>query len=220
MTSQLLQKEDRDYVSALFRSSLERPVRLLFFTSKESCTYCQQTEQLLKEVSDQSQEKISLDVVDRDVGRRLADELQIGQVPATVVFSSNGTKQFFFGMPSGFQLKPFVEALVDASAGSTGLSDEIKQKIRTIDRPVEIKVFVTPVCPYSPLVVRAAHRFSMENPLIRAQMIESMEFGDLTRKYHVVGVPKTVINETYEFEGALGDEAFSEMVVEAAVSCD
>jgi predicted DsbA family dithiol-disulfide isomerase len=40
-----------------------------------------------------------------------------------------------------------------------------------------------------------AHQMSMENPLIRAEMIEANEFYDLAKRYNVSGVPQTTIND-------------------------
>ncbi len=56
--------------------------------------------------------------------------------------------------------------------------------------------------------MRLAHRFAIENDLIKADCIESMEFPDLAGKYRVHAVPKTVINETVSIEGALPEEFF------------
>ena len=36
---------------------------------------------------------------------------------------------------------------------------------------------------------------AMENPLIRAEMIEANEFYDLSIRYNVSGVPQTTIND-------------------------
>jgi predicted DsbA family dithiol-disulfide isomerase len=46
------------------------------------------------------------------------------------------------------------------------------------------------------------------NPNITATAIEATEFMDLTRKYRVTGVPKTIVNETVEILGALPEEMF------------
>jgi predicted DsbA family dithiol-disulfide isomerase len=46
------------------------------------------------------------------------------------------------------------------------------------------------------------------NPHITADAIEATEFMDLSRKYRVTGVPKTVVNETVEIMGALPEEMF------------
>ena len=66
-----------------------------------------------------------------------------------------------------------------------------------------LQVFVTPTCPYCPQAVRLAHKLAMESELITADMVEAIEFPHLSNKYHVHGVPRTVINETFHQEGAV-----------------
>ena len=46
------------------------------------------------------------------------------------------------------------------------------------------------------------------NPLVTAYAIEATEFPDLARRYHVSGVPKTVVNEGIEILGGLPQDAF------------
>ena len=46
------------------------------------------------------------------------------------------------------------------------------------------------------------------NANIRADAVEATEFMELTRKYRVTGVPKTIVNETIEILGALPEEMF------------
>ena len=43
----------------------------------------------------------------------------------------------------------------------------------------------------------------MENPLILADVIEANEFQELSERYGVQSVPKTVINGRVEFVGSL-----------------
>ncbi|GBF10955.1 hypothetical protein HK1_00971 [Tepidibacillus sp. HK-1] len=57
---------------------------------------------------------------------------------------------------------------------------------------------------------------AMVNPHIRGEMIEAMEFPDLSGKYNVYGVPKTVINDgKAEQEGAVPEEVILEKIMEA-----
>lgn len=46
------------------------------------------------------------------------------------------------------------------------------------------------------------------NEMIRADAIEATEFMDLSRKYRVTGVPKTIVNETIEIMGGLPEKPF------------
>jgi hypothetical protein len=44
---------------------------------------------------------------------------------------------------------------------------------------------------------------ALESDKVTADAVESMEFPHLAHKYDVRGVPRTVVNETIHFEGAL-----------------
>lgn len=52
------------------------------------------------------------------------------------------------------------------------------------------------------------------NPLITADAVEATEFMDLSRKYRVTGVPKTIVNETIEVMGGLPEQDFVRAVLQ------
>jgi len=56
---------------------------------------------------------------------------------------------------------------------------------------------------------------AVESQYITADVIEAMEFPDLSRRYAVRGVPKIVINETTEFVGALPEAQYLDHVKKA-----
>jgi glutaredoxin-like protein len=211
----LLHENDRSFIKNLFDSKLKREVKVLLFTAEKGCEHCKDAEQLLKEVSAQSK-NVKVEVLSVERNKQLATELGITLTPATVILSNNGAKLYYFGLPGGYQLKCLIEDIVDASEGATDMSSNVRDLIKKINKPVDIKVFVTPACPYSPIVVRAAHRFAIENQMIRAQMIESMEYKDLTEKFRVMGVPKTFINDSIQFDGTLDDGLFAAKISDAA----
>lgn len=64
--------------------------------------------------------------------------------------------------------------------------------------------------------MRLAHRFALENDLITADMIEATEFPDLSQKYRVHGVPRTVINEQAFLEGAVPEDLLLDAVMNNA----
>jgi predicted DsbA family dithiol-disulfide isomerase len=56
---------------------------------------------------------------------------------------------------------------------------------------------------------------AMENPLIVADVIEANEFEDLSARYGVRSVPKTVINDRVEFVGTLPEPKMVEALTQA-----
>jgi len=77
-----------------------------------------------------------------------------------------------------------------------------------------MQVFVTPTCPYCPQSVILAHELAVVSELITADMVEAMEYQELSIKYEVRGVPKTVINETIHAEGAMSEHMILEKLLE------
>ena len=48
-----------------------------------------------------------------------------------------------------------------------------------------------------------AYQLALESDLISADMVEVIEFPHLATKYQVMGVPRTVIDENIQIEGAV-----------------
>jgi predicted DsbA family dithiol-disulfide isomerase len=57
---------------------------------------------------------------------------------------------------------------------------------------------------------------AIESPMVTADVIEAMEFPDMAAKYMVRGVPKTIINEVEELEGAHPEQSVLSAVLRAA----
>jgi predicted DsbA family dithiol-disulfide isomerase len=51
---------------------------------------------------------------------------------------------------------------------------------------------------------------------VRAIAVDATEFPELSRAYRVMAVPKVVINDRVEFEGALPESQFLSAVLQAA----
>lgn len=63
--------------------------------------------------------------------------------------------------------------------------------------------------------MRTAHQLAMINPHIKAECIEATEFPDLSQKYNVYGVPKSIIDEDVQFEGAVPEALFVRNLMKA-----
>jgi thioredoxin len=194
--------------------------RLLTFGTRDasSCQYCDEVKQLSEELAQISKGRITAEHYMIEEAGELAERLKVKRAPATVVTDSRGELSMkFYGIPSGHEFGALLEDLVDAAGGDTPkLGAETVQALRNLANPVHLQVFVTPSCPYCPRAVRMAHQFSRVNPrMIDAEMIESMEFPELSEKYSVMAVPKVVINEVVDFEGALPEKVFLFKVKEA-----
>ena len=64
--------------------------------------------------------------------------------------------------------------------------------------------------------MRLAQHMAIASDRVRAVAIEATEFPELSRAYQVMAVPKSVMNDRVQFEGALPEAQFLEAVVRAA----
>ena len=111
-------------------------------------------------------------------------------------------RQVFYGVPAGYEVNSWMSAILAVSGVAERIPESLSKRIAAIDRDVHIQVFIGLSCPYCPAAVVAAHRIALENPRVRADMVEASTFPHLAVKYGVSGVPKTIINETAELVGA------------------
>jgi glutaredoxin-like protein len=223
----LLNPEIRDITRKKFEAEMVNKVTLLYFTQQPSliivpdripgqeCLFCRETRQLLDEVKNLS-DKIELQVFDFVVDKDRAAAYGIDKIPATAIVGEKDYGIRFFGIPSGYEYTSLVEAIIDASRGTTELGPKTKEALQALEKDVRIQVFVTPTCPYCTVAVRLGHQMAMESPRVTCAMVEATEFPHLTQKYGVYGVPKTVINETVSLDGAVPEELFLEAVLKAA----
>jgi len=211
----LLSEAQMKQVQERLVKNLLNPVTLTVFTQEFECDFCKGTRELAEELAGTT-DKIRLEVLDLMKDKEKAAQMGVDKVPATVIRNDKGTQVKFYGMPAGYEFSTFLTDIIQVSRGETALSPETRKALARVKEPVHVQVFVTPTCPYCPGAVSLAHQFAMENSHIQSDMVEVSEFPQLAVKYKVMGVPKTVINETIEFVGLQPEEEFLRQVQAAA----
>lgn len=192
-----------------FLSNMKDEVTFIFFASEKNCETCEQTKMLLSEISELT-DKITFVEKSLENDKADAEKYDITLAPSFVILDHEGKYKGvkFNGIPAGHEINSFLSAVIDMSGVEFGFEPEIIERIKKIDKPVNIKVFVTLSCPHCPGAVSNAHRLAMLNNNIKSEMIEAQTFYDLSQKYKVSGVPKIVINEKHELMGNQPLEAY------------
>lgn len=142
----------------------------------------------------------------------------VDHAPATVVVGTQDRLRYY-GVPSGHELTTLVEAVMLAGGAGPeggGLTRETREQLAGLDRPVDIKVFVTPTCRFCPQAASLAYRLAAASPHITASVIEATGFPDLVQRYRISGVPKTVIDDRIEILGAQPEDTFVKEALGAA----
>ena len=195
----MIADEIRKQLKDVFKS-LENPVQILFFGSKlRACEYCEHTYQLLSELAELD-EKLNLVAHDVDEDPALASKYNVELVPGIVLAAEDGDELLdygvrFAGIPAGHEFSSLINGIILVSKQDSGLSKEGRDFLASLSAPVHLQVFVTTSCGYCPQAVTLAHQMAIESDFVQAEMVEAMEFSELANKYHVSGVPHTVINQ-------------------------
>ena len=197
---------------------MTRPVRLVFFTQTLDGDACLQARQILDELPPLS-DLITIDEVNFVLEGERAQQYGIDRVPAIALVGQDeaGVERDshirFLGTPAGYEFVSVVRAVLLVGGAPSQLSDASRARLAAVDKPVTMHVFSTPTCPYCPRAINLAHEMAWANPNITAYAVEVTEYPDLARRYHVSGVPKTVVDDRIEILGALPEDAFIEQAL-------
>jgi glutaredoxin-like protein len=210
----LLQDKDKEVVKTRFQEELVNPVKLVNFTQALECEFCAKTRQLVEEVAALS-DKIEVEVYNFAIDKEKVEEYGVDKIPAIAIVGEKDYGVRYYGIPSGYEFSSLIEDIIDVSKRGVELLPATREALAGIAEPLHFQVFVTPTCPYCSQAVRLAHKLAIESDHVRADMVEAIEFPHLAIKYNVRGVPRFVINETIQIEGAVPEPMLMAQLQEA-----
>ena len=221
----LLSPDDAKAVQQQFEEKITRPVKMIVVTTQNNCMYCNEVKMLAEELAALSS-LISIEAYDLEKDKAIVDLYDLDKAPAIVVVADGGDAPDtnygirFYGIPSGYEFMSLLDALntVGSDGADLQLMPETQEFLKNLKQDVHFQVFITPTCPYCPRAVILAHHFAFVSPRVTADMIEAMEFQELSNKYSVYGVPRTVINETVHQEGAVPEPVILQKLKEAVAT--
>jgi len=143
-----------------------------------------------------------------DLGHATAAELGVQSSP-TIVFDPDNYNIQWLGAPMGEEAKIFLEALLRIGTQKAGLSEPAAAVLEKIDGPRNIKVFVSPSCPYCPQQALNALKAAVGKPdLISLQIIDIQANPDLADQYSAHSVPQAFADDILIAMGAQTEELF------------
>jgi len=210
--SQLLNDEVKQQIKE-FLVNMEKPVEMLLFTQVGPCQTCKETVELLSEVA-KLNDLLTFTQKDLNEDKELAEKYGITMTPSFILLNDQGEYQGvkFNGIPAGHEINSFLSAIIDVSGKAFDFDEAAKAKLKSLDKKVNIKVFITLSCPHCPGAVQNAHRLALLNDHVEGEMIEAQTFAELSNKYDVSGVPKIVINDEHELVGNQPIEAYMDYI--------
>jgi len=146
--AKLLNESVTSQVKGMFDEQLKQPVEVLFFGGDQYCEYCDDTLQLLEEVTAIS-EKLNLQTFDLQADQTVAQQYLVDKTPGFVLAGRDGDQIIdygirFYGIPSGHEFSTLIHDLILVSSRDSGLDASTRQALKELDKPVHLQVFVTP----------------------------------------------------------------------------
>ncbi|MEJ2286661.1 MAG: thioredoxin family protein [Desulfobacterales bacterium] len=150
--------------------------------------------------------KISLR--EHDLDHELARKWNVTSSP-TLVIAPDQYAIRWLGAPMGEEARTFLEILILVGLGQSQLSDQSVNVIKKIDSPRNVKVFVSPTCPYCPQQAVNAVKAAIAMPdQVSLEIIDIQSEPEIANQYAAQSVPQAFANDILIGQGAQPEEVF------------
>ena len=178
---------------------------ILFAAPGGNDVFCQAAREIIRAVR-QLTPKIKLR--EYDLNHELAKKWDVHHSP-TLLFEPETYKIRWLGAPLGHETQTLMEALSMLGYRDSQLSDPSRKVLEKIDSPRNIKLFISPTCPYCPQQAVNALKAAVERPeIISLELIDIQVNPVLADQYSAHSVPQTFANEKMIAKGAQPEELF------------
>jgi alkyl hydroperoxide reductase subunit F len=112
----------------------------------------------------------------------------------------------FAGLPMGHEFTSLVLALLQVGGYPPKVEEPVLEQIRALDGDFDFEIYVSLTCHNCPDVVQALNVMAVQNPRIKATMIEGGTFQDEIKERQVMAVPTVFLNGTEFGQGRMSLE--------------
>lgn len=160
------------------------------------CMACEGTYDLLKTLVEFSNGKLKVEEISTEENEEETEKYKVSRIPA-ILFVDENDKEIirYLAHPTGSEFVPFLNSIQYFSGVRPYYADQIITHLKKIKK-ANMKIFITPTCPYCPMTVPVLTLFSIVSKgKVSSEVIDVNLNPDMGKKYQVQGVPMTVINE-------------------------
>jgi NADH-dependent peroxiredoxin subunit F len=109
----------------------------------------------------------------------------------------------FAGLPMGHEFTSLVLALLQVGGYPPKVDEALLQQVRSLEGDFEFEVYVSLTCHNCPDVVQALNLMAIQNPRVKATMIDGALFQDEVREREIMAVPTVFLNGTHFAQGRM-----------------
>jgi hypothetical protein len=193
---------------------LNKPVRLVLFTSDRGCTACPDMLGLARAIKAHF-DKIALESYDLVMDRDKSQQYGVELVPAIVLQGGDGETATFCGLIEDVFLNILLDTIQSLSNKKVWFPDDVRRVLRHLDHDVRIRVFVESDCPLCRPVAETAIGLALESRFVSTDIIVADDYPELIRKHKIKKLPMTIFGENLQMDGHVTESEFLEMIFEA-----
>lgn len=205
-----LPQDQRDALAEFFKGFAQTVPVHVFTMSGHNDAYADFAVQLVQDMA-QLSSKIEVFIHSNDEVANA--RYQVTRFP-TLLLDPDAFQIRFTGAPAGEEGQVLLHALAMLSARASGLTQSSIALLASLKELRDIKVFVSPTCPYCPGQSINAIRAAVERPdLVRAEIVETAENQDYAEEYAVGSIPHTVYNNALTTVGLEPEHIFIQQLL-------
>jgi hypothetical protein len=126
--------------------------------------------------------------------------------PAPILVIGRHRNIGYQAAPSGKFLSCFLEALDQACMQHPAIDPELDSRLKQIDLPVLLKLYVSTHCPHCPQSIHRLQTLAAASRSIRLQIIDAGAFTDAARQDQIHSVPTLILDDHIRWTGAVNIE--------------
>ncbi len=197
-----------------YEAALNKPVRLVLFTSDTGCETCPEMLELARAIKNRFG-KVALETYDVVMDRDKSEQYGVKRAPALVVQGGEGQAVTFYGLIEDIFLDLLLMTIKAVSNTKVWFPENLKRTLGHLTNDVSMRVFVESDCSKCRPIAETAIGLALESKLISTSIIMANDFPDLIKQYHIADLPKTIFGENLHMDGHVTESMFLEMVFQA-----
>jgi len=185
---------------------LPNDINLYLFTAKgHEDAFTQANRQVIRAFRELS---ARITLREHDLDHELARKWNVTSSP-TLLIEPEKYSIRWLGAPMGEEARTFLETLILVGLGKSQLSDQSANVIKKIDSARDVKVFVSPTCPYCPQEAVNAVKAAIAVPeFVSLEIIDIQSEPEIANQYAAQSVPQAFANDVLIGQGAQPEEVF------------
>ncbi|MGC9195028.1 MAG: FAD-dependent oxidoreductase [Syntrophobacteraceae bacterium] len=144
-----------------------------------------------------------------DLNSEEARKRNVSSAP-TIIFEPDRYSVRYLGIPYGEESRTLVAMIMLIGFRTGNMSEQTLRIMQKLDAVREIKVFVSPTCPYCPDQAINGVKAALERPdVVSLEIIDIQSNQETASRYSAFSVPQTFANDILIARGAQSEELFA-----------